>query len=141
MTAVAKENGINVPLERLAEEVVVQQPGYAYMYFSNDNGQQLEVSNGIATVMKCICFYCTALCLLSYLQYISEYHLFDKNNNQQHSQGKGAGTSCGVRKCFMLSTVIKVAAANKARPTTIVARGQLFHAHRDGLHPGALQQT
>jgi len=40
---VAKENGTNVPHERLTEEVIVQQLGYAYIYLSNDNEQPLEV--------------------------------------------------------------------------------------------------
>src|SRR5690606_12928483 len=33
----------NVPHEKLSQEIVVQQPGYAYIYLSNDNGQPLEV--------------------------------------------------------------------------------------------------
>src|SRR5690606_11348290 len=39
----AREDGTNVPHEKLSGEIVVQQPGYAYIYFSNDNGQPLEV--------------------------------------------------------------------------------------------------
>src|SRR5690606_36594967 len=39
----AREDGTGVPHERLAEEIIVQQPGYAYIYFSNDNDQPLEV--------------------------------------------------------------------------------------------------
>src|SRR5690606_26182970 len=39
----AREDGTGVPHERLAEETVVQQPGYAYIYFSNDSDQPLEV--------------------------------------------------------------------------------------------------
>src|SRR5690554_7895404 len=37
------EDGTNVPHEKLSGEIVVRQPGYAYIYFSNDNGQPLEV--------------------------------------------------------------------------------------------------
>jgi len=36
-------DGTNIPHEKLSGEIVVQQPGYAYIYFSNDNGQPLEV--------------------------------------------------------------------------------------------------
>src|SRR5690606_6871316 len=43
VTTAAKENGTNVPHEKLSQEIVVQQPGYAYIYFSNHNGQPLEV--------------------------------------------------------------------------------------------------
>src|SRR5690606_26455610 len=43
VTTAAKENGTNVPHEKLSQEIVVQQPGYAYIYFSNDNDQPLEV--------------------------------------------------------------------------------------------------
>src|SRR5690606_13910211 len=39
----AREDGTNVPHEKLSGEIVVQQPGYVYIYFSNDNGQPLEV--------------------------------------------------------------------------------------------------
>src|SRR5690606_20140248 len=39
----AREDGTGVPHERLAEEIIVQQRGYAYIYFSNDNDQPLEV--------------------------------------------------------------------------------------------------
>src|SRR5690606_28460426 len=39
----AREDGTNIPHEKLGGEIVVQQPGYAYIYFSNDNGQPLEV--------------------------------------------------------------------------------------------------
>src|SRR5690606_7353055 len=43
VTTAAMENGTNVPHEKLSQEIVVQQPGYAYIYFSNDNDQPLEV--------------------------------------------------------------------------------------------------
>ena len=43
VTGAAMENGTNVPHERLAEEIVVQQPGFVYIYLSNDNDQPLEV--------------------------------------------------------------------------------------------------
>src|SRR5690606_11826241 len=43
VTTAAKDNGTNVPHEKLSGEIVVQQPGYAYIYFSNDNDQPLEV--------------------------------------------------------------------------------------------------
>src|SRR5690606_12894701 len=43
VTTAAMENGTNVPHEKLSGEIVVQQPGYAYIYLSNDNDQPLEV--------------------------------------------------------------------------------------------------
>ncbi len=43
VTTAAREDGTGVPHERLAEEIIVQQRGYAYIYFSNDNDQPLEV--------------------------------------------------------------------------------------------------
>src|SRR5690554_490681 len=41
VTAAAKEDA--QAHEKLSEEIVVQQPGYVYIYLSNDNEQPLEV--------------------------------------------------------------------------------------------------
>jgi len=43
MSAVAKENGTDVPHERLFAQVTVKQPGYMYIYLSNDETTPVEV--------------------------------------------------------------------------------------------------
>jgi RHS repeat-associated protein len=43
MSDVAKENGSNVPHERLAKELIIQEPGYVYMYLSNEETTPVEV--------------------------------------------------------------------------------------------------
>ncbi len=43
MSTVAKENGTDVPHERLFAQVTVKQPGYMYIYLSNDETTPVEV--------------------------------------------------------------------------------------------------
>ena len=43
VTEAAKENGSNVPHERLATEVVAKEAGYAYIWLSNENNTPVDV--------------------------------------------------------------------------------------------------
>jgi RHS repeat-associated protein len=43
MTNAAKEDGTNVPFEKLSAWVVINEPGYVYVYLSNENPTPLEV--------------------------------------------------------------------------------------------------
>jgi RHS repeat-associated protein len=43
MTNAAKEDGTNVPFEKLTASFVINQPGYVYVYLSNENPTPIEV--------------------------------------------------------------------------------------------------